>query len=176
MIGAGWIGLGLALCARSLAVDVTIRIATPMQPPEWAVLERRLLAENVPACREHNVGVIARVPFDEGTLTGTLTKDSKWPAGDWRNTYFVPENLNAAVDRAEALKRLLPSGMTLPEMALRFILANETVGTIIPGMRKRSNVEANRVVHVEAGEDRHATAHRTDASRQKWPSPAEKTV
>ena len=59
--------------------------------------------ELFPACREMNVAVIARVPFDEGTLTGTLTKESRWPEGDWRNTYFVPENLNASVDRAEAL-------------------------------------------------------------------------
>ncbi|HET9789240.1 MAG TPA: aldo/keto reductase, partial [Pyrinomonadaceae bacterium] len=51
-----------------------------------------------PACEEMNVAVIARVPFDEGTLTGTLTKDSKWPEGDWRNTYFVPENLTASVE------------------------------------------------------------------------------
>jgi aryl-alcohol dehydrogenase-like predicted oxidoreductase len=52
-----------------------------------------------------DVAVIARVPFDEGTLTGTLTKDSKWPYGDWRNTYFVPENLIPSVERAEALKK-----------------------------------------------------------------------
>lgn len=96
-----------------------------------------------PACRAHNVGVIARVPFDEGTLTGTLTLESTWPDGDWRNTYFVPENLKASVARAEALKPLLPGGMTLPEMALRFILAEPTVGTIIPGMRKLRHVEAN---------------------------------
>jgi len=99
--------------------------------------------ELFPACREHDVAVIARVPFDEGTLTGTLTKESKWPAGDWRNTYFVPENLNASVDRAEALRPLVPAGMTMPEMALRFILHNPTVGTIIPGMRKIKHVEAN---------------------------------
>ncbi|HLY59676.1 MAG TPA: aldo/keto reductase [Terriglobia bacterium] len=99
--------------------------------------------ELFPACREHDVAVIARVPFDEGTLTGTLTKESKWPASDWRSTYFVPENLNASVDRAEALKHLLPAGLTLPEMALRFILMNETVSTIIPGMRKVKNVESN---------------------------------
>ena len=43
---------------------------------------------------ELNTAVIARVPFDEGTLTGTLTKDMTWPEGDWRNTYFVPENLD----------------------------------------------------------------------------------
>lgn len=99
--------------------------------------------ELFPACREMNVGVIARVPFDEGTLTGTLTKDTRWPKGDWRNTYFVPENLNASVDRAEALKPLIPEGMTMPEMALRFILAEPSVSTIIPGMRKLSHVESN---------------------------------
>jgi len=96
-----------------------------------------------PACREKNVAVIARVPFDEGTLTGTLTLDSKWPADDWRSTYFVPENLKASVARADALKPLVPAGSTLPEMALRFILNNPDVSTIIPGMRKLRNVEAN---------------------------------
>jgi aryl-alcohol dehydrogenase-like predicted oxidoreductase len=99
--------------------------------------------ELFPVCREHDVAVIARVPFDEGTLTGTLTLDSKWPKGDWRNTYFVPENLKASVARAEALKPLLRDGLTLPEMALRFILNNQDVNTIIPGMRKRRHVEAN---------------------------------
>jgi aryl-alcohol dehydrogenase-like predicted oxidoreductase len=96
-----------------------------------------------PACAEKDVAVIARVPFDEGTLTGTLTLDTKWPAGDWRNTYFVPENLKASVARAEALRPLIPSGMSMPEMALRFILNNPTVSTIIPGMRRVKHVEAN---------------------------------
>jgi aryl-alcohol dehydrogenase-like predicted oxidoreductase len=99
--------------------------------------------ELFPACREKNVAVIARVPFDEGSLTGTLTLDSKWPADDWRSTYFVPENLKASVTRADALKPLVPAGATLPEMALRFILNNSDVSTIIPGMRKLRNVEAN---------------------------------
>ena len=96
-----------------------------------------------PLCDELGVAIIARVPFDEGTLTGTLTKDSTWPPGDWRNTYFVPENLHASVDRAEALRPLIPPGMTMPEMALRFILANPAVSTIIPGMRKPQHVRAN---------------------------------
>ncbi len=99
--------------------------------------------ELFPACREMNVAVIARVPLDEGTLTGTLTKESKWPEGDWRNTYFVPENLDASVDRAEALRPLIPEGMTMSEMALRFILGEPTVSTIIPGMRKPSHARAN---------------------------------
>ncbi|HEX8290226.1 MAG TPA: aldo/keto reductase, partial [Pyrinomonadaceae bacterium] len=97
-----------------------------------------------PACREHEVAVIARVPFDEGTLTGTLTKESTWPEGDWRNTYFVPENLIPSVERADALKPVAErAGLTMPEMALRFILSNPTVSTIIPGMRKLRNVESN---------------------------------
>ena len=104
--------------------------------------------ELFPACREKNVAVIARVPFDEGTLTGTLTVESKWPEGDWRNIYFSEENLKNSVTRANALKPLLKNGMTLPQMALRFILNNKDVSTVIPGMRKRKHVEAN----VAAGE------------------------
>ncbi|MGA2983672.1 MAG: aldo/keto reductase [Terriglobia bacterium] len=99
--------------------------------------------ELFPACAAKNVGVIARCPFDEGTLTGSLTLQSKWPPDDWRNTYFVPENLKASVQRAEALRPLVPPGMDMPQMALRFILNNSTVGTIIPGMRKLANVEGN---------------------------------
>lgn len=99
--------------------------------------------ELFPACRDMNVAVIARVPFDEGTLTGTLTLESTWPAGDWRGTYFVPENLKSSVEHAEAIKPLVPRGMAMPEMALRFILGNPTVSTIIPGMRKLRHVEAN---------------------------------
>jgi aryl-alcohol dehydrogenase-like predicted oxidoreductase len=99
--------------------------------------------ELFPACVEMNVGVIARVPFDEGSLTGKLTKDSKWPYGDWRNSYFVPENLIPSVEHADALKPLVPEGMTMSEMALRFILDEPTVSTIIPGMRKLSHAQMN---------------------------------
>jgi aryl-alcohol dehydrogenase-like predicted oxidoreductase len=96
-----------------------------------------------PLCQELNIGVIARVPFDEGTLTGTLTKNSTFPKDDWRSTYFVPENLNASVERAERLKLLIPAGMTMPDLALRFILGHDTVSTTIPGMRKEKHVRAN---------------------------------
>jgi aryl-alcohol dehydrogenase-like predicted oxidoreductase len=96
-----------------------------------------------PICRMKDAAVIARVPFDEGTLTGTLRIDSKWPKGDWRNTYFVPENLKSSVAHAEALRPLIPAGSTMAEMALRFILSNVDVSTTIPGMRKMKNVEAN---------------------------------
>src|SRR5690606_27802968 len=75
-----------------------------------------------PLCQEMGIAIIARVPLDEGSLTGTLTKDTRWPEGDFRNNYFPPEKLAAAVDRVEQLKAEVPAGMTLPQMALRFIL------------------------------------------------------
>ncbi|MDC6404902.1 MULTISPECIES: aldo/keto reductase [Maribacter] len=96
-----------------------------------------------PLCEKLDIGVIARVPFDEGTLTGNLTKETTFPEGDWRGTYFVPENLNSSVEHADALRPLIPQGMTMAEMALRFILENKHVGTTIPGMRKQRNVLAN---------------------------------
>ncbi len=99
--------------------------------------------ELLPLCEELNIGVIARVPFDEGTLTGTLTTESTWPEGDWRNTYFVPENLAASVERVERLRPLVPGKMSMPELALRWILDDDRVATIIPGMRKVRHVEAN---------------------------------
>jgi aryl-alcohol dehydrogenase-like predicted oxidoreductase len=99
--------------------------------------------ELFPICKQADVAVIARVPFDEGTLTGTLTKESTWPEDDWRSTYFVPENLEASVDRADALTPLVPEGMTMAEMAMRFILSNDAVSVVIPGMRRLRNVEAN---------------------------------
>ena len=96
-----------------------------------------------PACEEMNVAVIARVPFDEGTLTGTMTKETTFPAEDWRAGYFTPENLIPSVDRADALKPLVPEGSSMADMALRFILGHPAVSTIIPGMRKVANVESN---------------------------------
>ena len=125
-----------------------------------------------PACRRHDVAVIARVPFDEGTLTGTLTLESRWPDDDWRNTYFVPENLKASVEHAEALKAIVPEGMSLPEMALRFILAEPTVSTIIPGMRKRRHVEMNCAASdadmLDPGLIEALAAHRWDREPTAW--------
>jgi aryl-alcohol dehydrogenase-like predicted oxidoreductase len=128
--------------------------------------------ELFPLCRELNVGVIARVPFDEGTLTGTLTKETTWPDGDWRNTYFVPENLEPSVDRAEALRPLVPSGMTMPELALRWILAEPSVSTIIPGMRKIPHVESNIAASdgqaLEPGLLEQLKDHRWDRTPTEW--------
>jgi aryl-alcohol dehydrogenase-like predicted oxidoreductase len=99
--------------------------------------------ELFPACRELGVAVIARVPLDEGSLTGALRRGMTWPEGDWRNLYFTPDKLDETIDRVEALKADVPSGMSLPDLALRFILRNPDVTTVIPGMRRPAHVEAN---------------------------------
>jgi aryl-alcohol dehydrogenase-like predicted oxidoreductase len=109
----------------------------------YNIFDQNPADELFPVCKEHGVAIIARVPFDEGTLTGTLTKDSTWPIGDWRNGYFCKENLIPSVERADRLKPLVPSGSTMAEMALRFCLSNPDVAAIIPGMRRAENVKAN---------------------------------
>jgi len=125
-----------------------------------------------PFCRELGIGVIARVPFDEGTLTGSLTLESHWPADDWRSSYFVPANLAASVEHAEALRPLVPDGMTMAELALRFILSNPDVSTVIPGMRSTRNVEAN-LAAADAGPLpaellARLRAHRWDRTPTRW--------
>lgn len=97
-----------------------------------------------PACQSRGVAVIARVPFDEGGLTGTLTRETRWPDGDFRNMYFAPPNLEQTLERGAPLKPLAQSwGMSLPDVALRFILAHPAVTTVIPGMRRPSHVKSN---------------------------------
>jgi aryl-alcohol dehydrogenase-like predicted oxidoreductase len=100
-----------------------------------------------PACERHRVAVIARVPFDEGSLTGTLNAQSSWPAGDFRNSYFAPPRLAETLSRLGPLHALTEQWqMPMPAAALAFILAEPRVTTVIPGMRKRANVESNLAV------------------------------
>jgi aryl-alcohol dehydrogenase-like predicted oxidoreductase len=109
----------------------------------YNVLDQNPEDELFPVCREKDIGVIARVPFDEGSLTGTLTAKSTWPSGDFRNIYFRPENLVPTLDRIDKLRPVVPAGMTMPELALRHILQSRDVSTVIPGMRKLKHVEEN---------------------------------
>jgi aryl-alcohol dehydrogenase-like predicted oxidoreductase len=99
-----------------------------------------------PYCQEHDIAVIARVPFDEGSLTGTLTPESRWPDGDFRNFYFNPDNLRQTLERVAKLQGAVPRGMSLPELTLRHILQHPAVNTVIPGMRKLRHVEENVAV------------------------------
>ena len=95
-------------------------------------------------CLKKDVGVIARVPFDEGALTGTITPETKFPKKDWRNFYFKGDRKRQVLDRVQELTQLLGEEVpTLPQLALRFCLHHEAVSTVIPGMRSVEHVEAN---------------------------------
>jgi aryl-alcohol dehydrogenase-like predicted oxidoreductase len=96
-----------------------------------------------PVCREKGIAVIARVPFDEGSLTGTLKAGDTWPQGDWRNLYFTPAHIAETLPRVDALRAQVPPGSSLPDLALRFILHHPAVSTTIPGMRSLPHVESN---------------------------------
>jgi aryl-alcohol dehydrogenase-like predicted oxidoreductase len=102
--------------------------------------------ELFPDCQQLGVAIIARVPFDEGSLTGTMTVDDTWPKGDWRNLYFTPENLRETLARVERVKSDVPAGMDLADLALRFTLHHPAVATVIPGMRTVRHVEKNLAV------------------------------
>jgi aryl-alcohol dehydrogenase-like predicted oxidoreductase len=119
-----------------------------------------------PECERRGIAVIARVPFDEGSLTGTLTPASRWPEGDWRNTYFGNGHLAATLRRVEAVRPVAAAaGTTLPDLALRFILSHPAVTTTIPGMRRVAHVEANLAA---SGAERLAAATLAELRRHRW--------
>ena len=128
--------------------------------------------ELFPLCQEMNIGVIARVPLDEGSLGGKMTLETRFPEGDWRAGYFGPENLPLTIARVEKLKQILPPGMTLPEMALRFILSHPAVSTTIAGMRKAEHVKQNIAASDAGPLDKNLLAelkkHRWDRKPRPW--------
>jgi len=155
-----------ANCLRALdtgLVDVVQVIYNIFdQAPEDELFER---------AQRDGIGIIARVPFDEGGLTGALRTDTTFPAEDWRSVYFGPENLGPTVERAQRLREILPPGMTLPELSLRFILAHPAVSTVIPGMRRPAHVGANFGVSGTALDPALHTAlreHRWDRRPTTW--------
>jgi aryl-alcohol dehydrogenase-like predicted oxidoreductase len=110
----------------------------------YNVFEQEPAAELLPVARAANVGVIVRVVFDEGVLTGKYTKDSRFPADDFRSRYFAGDRLERAVARTERVRREIEgSGLKLPQAAIRFALAHPAVSTVITGIRSVAQAEAN---------------------------------
>ncbi len=103
--------------------------------------------ELFPACQEHGIGVIVRVPFDEGALTGAITPDTEFPEGDFRAGYFRGDRKQQVAEHVDALLAdLTIEREQLPEVALRYVLSQPAVSTVIPGMRSVRNVERNVAV------------------------------
>jgi aryl-alcohol dehydrogenase-like predicted oxidoreductase len=110
----------------------------------YNIFEQEPAAELLPAAAETGTGIIVRVVFDEGSLTGKWTKDTKFAEGDFRRSYFEGDRLGRSVDRAARVAATLEgSGYTLPQAAIKFALAHGAVGTVIPGMRNTHQAEAN---------------------------------
>ena len=99
--------------------------------------------ELFPECERRNIAVIARVPFDEGSLTGTLTPTRHGRRETSATSISSPRTCAIRSSASAQLRPLVPEGMTLPELALRHILQEPAVSTVIPGMRKLRHVEAN---------------------------------
>ena len=97
--------------------------------------------------KQKPLGIIVRVPFDEGALTGKIKANTVFPAGDWRAEYFAGDRKAEAERRAKALASVLDHQVeTLPELALRFCLSSPEVSTVIPGMRRPAHVRQNTAV------------------------------
>jgi aryl-alcohol dehydrogenase-like predicted oxidoreductase len=128
--------------------------------------------ELFPVCLEHNVGVIARVPLDEGSLGGKMTRETTFPEGDWRKGYFNAKNLSDTMDRVDRLREDLPPGTSLPEVAIGFILSNPAVSTMIVGMRKEEHVRGNLALsdagELDAGLVEKMRKHRWERSPAPW--------
>jgi len=100
--------------------------------------------ELFPAVQAGNVGVIVRVPLDEGSLTGRITAVTTFPEGDWRRRYFGGDRREQVAEHVEAIVKDLGAPLErLPEIALRYCLSQAAVSTVIPGMRSVRNVDAN---------------------------------
>ncbi|EKD42301.1 MAG: Aldo/keto reductase, partial [uncultured bacterium] len=97
-----------------------------------------------PLCQKMGVAVIARVPFDEGSLTGTLTPETEFNKKDWRRMYFTPDRLAETCRRLEPLKEIAnKEKISLPLLALKYCLAHPAVTTVIPGMKSTTHIEEN---------------------------------
>ncbi len=113
----------------------------------YNIFEQEPAAELLPVAKECGIGIIVRVPFDESALTGKLREDTRFSEGDFRNVYFSGDRLSRTIKRVKKVEAdLKDTGYTLPQAALKFVLAHTAVSTVIPGMRNKAQVDANCAV------------------------------
>jgi aryl-alcohol dehydrogenase-like predicted oxidoreductase len=110
----------------------------------YNIFEQSPEDELLPFCQKHGIGVLARVPFDEGSLTGNIRSDTKFPDGDFRNHYFRGDRKQQVWDRVQSILRDTKTPPEkMPELALRYCLSHPAVSSVIPGMRSSKHVAAN---------------------------------
>lgn len=142
-----WVGISINDHEPETALEVVRSGAIDSVQVIYNLFDQSPAEGLLPLCRKHQVAVIARVPFDEGSLTGSLTPEIRFPKGDWRRFYFKGERLKETCDRVERLKTFLGGEVkTISELALKFCLAHPAVSTVIPGMRRPDHVRANCAV------------------------------
>jgi len=113
------------------------------------IFHQKPIQELLPFAKEHNIGLIARVPLDEGGLTGTMTPTTQLT--DWRKYYFRDQRLIQLQQRVEAIRTRMPAEIeTMTELALRWVISHPEVSTVIPGMRTQKHVLEN-VKAIEKG-------------------------
>ena len=97
-----------------------------------------------PFCEENKIAVIARVPFDEGGLTGKIGPDTTFPRGDFRNRYFRGERKNEIWERVQKINATIQGEAdSIAEAALRYVISFPAVTSVIPGMRNRNHLQLN---------------------------------
>ncbi len=110
----------------------------------YNIFEQQPAAELLPVAQDMNVGIIVRVVFDEGSLTGKFTPATQFASDDFRRNYFAGDRLERAAGRADAIKAdIADTGLTLAQVALKFALMHPAVSAVIPGIRSVAQAEAN---------------------------------
>lgn len=113
----------------------------------YNIFEQEPAAELLPVAQECGVGVIVRVAFDEGALTGKFAPNHTFAKDDFRSDYFAGDRMERSVKRVDAIKAdIADSGLTMPQFALKYVLAHPAVSCVIPGMRSVRQAELNCTV------------------------------
>ena len=113
----------------------------------YNIFEQEPAAQLLPVAQEENVGIVVRVAFDEGVLTGKYRGHETFSPDDFRSKYFAGDRLQRSVERVEAIRHdFRDHSLSMAELALKFSLSHPATGTVIPGMRNREQALKNTEV------------------------------
>lgn len=142
-----YIGISTPEHDQNCVIDLMRRGYLDVVQVIYNIFEQEPVAELLPAAMENNVGIIVRVVFDEGVLTGKYSIDSKFPTDDFRSKYFEGDRLARAVKRVERIKKELENkDITMAQAAIKFALSHPAVSTVIPGIRNEHQARVNTSV------------------------------